>query len=107
MSMTRESVIEKVSVLHYKKSFARVRNSLLPISNPSPCLPCPSSPVAREPVSVAISSDPLKKKEAMMPKANVSQGKLKMDKRVRRRELPYVRHSRKLFIEGESFVVRR
>jgi hypothetical protein len=67
---------------------------LSPISKPSPC---PSSPGAREPTSVAISIDPLRKKGAMMPKANVSQGKTKMDKLVRRRELPYVRHSKKLY----------
>jgi hypothetical protein len=44
----------------------------------------PSIPVARESISVAIPFDFLKKKEAMMQKANVSYGKTKMDKIVRR-----------------------
>jgi hypothetical protein len=51
---------------------------------------CPSSPGAREPISVAVSIDLLRKKEAMAQKANVSQGN-QMDKMVKRRELPSVR----------------
>jgi hypothetical protein len=37
------------------------------------------------------------KKGAMMQKANVSHGKSNMDKTVRRRELPWVHHSRSLY----------
>ncbi|SAM06028.1 hypothetical protein [Absidia glauca] len=48
---------------------------------------CPSSPAAREAISVAIPSDQLRKKGAMMQKANVSHGKPKMDMMVRRRNV--------------------
>jgi hypothetical protein len=43
------------------------------------------------PKSVAIPFDLLRKKEAMMRKANVGHGKIQMDMVVRRRELPCVR----------------
>jgi hypothetical protein len=43
----------------------------------------------------------------MMQKVNVSHGKAKMDKMVRRKELPYVRRSRPLYRErvGRSAVL--
>jgi hypothetical protein len=41
----------------------------------------------------------MKKKGAMMQKVNVSHGKLKMDKMVRRRGLPCVRRSKSLHRE--------
>jgi hypothetical protein len=46
---------------------------------------------AREPISVAITFDHLRKKGTMMQKVNVSHGKPKMDKMVGRRELPCFR----------------
>jgi hypothetical protein len=63
-------------------------NRLRPISNLSSCA---SSPCVREPISIAIPFGLLRKKRAMMQKANVSHGKVKMDKVVRRRELPCIR----------------
>jgi hypothetical protein len=45
---------------------------------------------AREPISVVIPFDLSRKKEAVVQKANVSQGKAKMDKKVRRKELPCI-----------------
>jgi hypothetical protein len=60
-------------------------NSLRPIPN---LTTCPSSPAAREPISVVIFSDHPSKKGAMMQKANVSQGKTKMDKMVRGESYP-------------------
>jgi hypothetical protein len=70
------------------------------IVNPSPC---PSFPAAREPMSIAISFDRLRKKEAMMQKANVSHGSAMKAEILRRREFPCVQGSS---IEGESSVVR-
>jgi hypothetical protein len=64
------------------------RNSSVPIHNPSPCR---FSPAAREPISVAMSFYLLRKRGAIMQKANVDHGKTKMDKTVRGRELPWVR----------------
>jgi hypothetical protein len=57
---------------------------------------CPSSPGSREPILVAIPVNLPRKKEAMVQKAKVNHGKKKMDKTVRRRELPYVRRSSSL-----------
>jgi hypothetical protein len=58
---------------------------------------CPSSPVARESISVVIPLDhPRKKGAMMMEKVNVGHGKTKMDKAVRRRELLCVRRLRSL-----------
>jgi hypothetical protein len=62
-------------------------NTLRPIPSLSPC---PSSPANREPIFVAIPFDLLRKRRAMMQQANVSQGKTKMDKIVRRIGLPCV-----------------
>jgi hypothetical protein len=73
------------SVLHV------FRNPLHPIPN---ITTCPSSPGAREPISVVIRFDCLRKKEAMMQKANVSHGQTKVEKMVRRRELPSIRRLR-------------
>jgi hypothetical protein len=67
---------------------------------------CPSSPAAREPISVAILFNPLRKTWAKMQNANVSHGKAKMDKMGRRSGLPCVRHSR-CCIKSEPFEVRR
>jgi hypothetical protein len=55
---------------------------LRPISNLSTC---PSSPGAREPVSVGILSNLLRKRRVIMKDVNVSHGKPKMDKMVKRR----------------------
>jgi hypothetical protein len=49
------------------------------------------------PISVAIPFDHLRKKRAMMQKANVSHGKTMMDKMVRRRDLPCVGRFRPLY----------
>jgi hypothetical protein len=62
-------------------------SAMSPIPNPSPC---PSSPGAREPISVVIPFDLLRKNRALMQNANVNHGKANMDK-VRRRRLPCVR----------------
>jgi hypothetical protein len=64
------------------------RNPLRPIPN---LTTCPSSPDVREPISVVIPLDHLRKKGAMMQKANISHGKTKIDKMEGRRELPCVR----------------
>jgi hypothetical protein len=88
----RGSTMEKVSAP--KKDcvgFPKFHNPMVPI--PSLC-PCPSRPGARKPISVAIPSDRLRKR-----KVNVSHGKTKMDKMVRRRGLPCIRHSRSLHRE--------
>jgi hypothetical protein len=50
----------------------------------------PSSHGAREPVSVVLPFDNSRKKKGNGAKGNVSHGKAKMDKIVRRRELPFV-----------------
>jgi hypothetical protein len=63
----------------------------------SPIPNCPSCLDAREPISIAIPFDLLRKEGAMMQKANVSHGKIKMDKMVRGRDLPWVRRSRSLY----------
>jgi hypothetical protein len=74
------------------KIIARIFPFYLHPLRPSPNLTtCPSSPAAREPISVAISFDLLRLKEAMMQKANVSYSMTKMDKIMRRKELPCVR----------------
>jgi hypothetical protein len=70
------------------------RNPLIAIPKLSPC---PSSPGFREPISVAIPSDLLKKNGALMQNANVSHGKPKMNKGVSRRELPYNRRLMPLY----------
>jgi hypothetical protein len=62
----------------------------------------PSSPHARKPISVAIPLGLSRKKGAMMQETTVSHGKTKMDKVVRRGELPCVRCSRSLY--GERVV---
>jgi hypothetical protein len=85
--------LKKKKLQEFPKAF---RDRLRPILN---LTICPSSPAAREPISVAISVDQLRKKEAMMQKANVSHGKTKMDKTVGRRELPCVCRSRLLYKE--------
>jgi hypothetical protein len=54
-------------------------------------------PGDRGSISVVIAIDHLRKKGTMMQKAIVSHGKTKMDKPVRRRELPRVRRSRPLY----------
>jgi hypothetical protein len=59
--------------------------------------PCPSSPDAREPISFVNPFDHLRKKEAMVQKANVSHVKTKMGKLVRMRGLPCVRRSSPLY----------
>jgi hypothetical protein len=64
------------------------RNRLSPIPNPSPCV---SSPTVKESISIAIPFDLPRKKGAMKQKANFSHGKPKMDKKVRKKELPSVR----------------
>jgi hypothetical protein len=57
-------------------------NPLRPIPN----LPtCPSSFAVREPITVVIPFNQLRKKGAMMQKVNVSPGKIKMDKMARKR----------------------
>jgi hypothetical protein len=97
--MATEPTLEKW--VHLKKlRFPHVfRIPLHPIPNPSPC------PGTREPISVAIPFDLLRKKRAIRQKANDSNGKTKMDKRARRRELPCACRLI-LLIEGESFVVQ-
>jgi hypothetical protein len=67
---------------------------LSPVPNPSTC---PFVPGARKPVSVVILIDACMKKDIMMQPANVSHGKTKMVKMVRRRELPCVRRSLSLY----------
>jgi hypothetical protein len=47
---------------------------------------CQSSPDARKPTSVAIPLNLLRKRRIKVKDVNVGQGKLKMDKMVRRRE---------------------
>jgi hypothetical protein len=80
------------------KYIARVpevfRNQKSLIPNPSSCAFIPG---AREPISVAILLNLVVKKGAMMQKANVRHGQIKMDKMVRRRELPCIRRSRSLY----------
>jgi hypothetical protein len=90
-AMAIESTTESEGTL---KRIARVCNHdpLRPILN---LTICPSSTGAREPISVVIPFDLLRKKEAMMQKAIVSFGKA-MDKTVRRRRLPWVRRLRML-----------
>jgi hypothetical protein len=66
--------------------------------------PCPSSPDFREPISVAVPFD-LLRRGAMMQKVNVGHGRIKMDNMVRRRELPCVRRQDRC-MESESFVMQ-
>jgi hypothetical protein len=61
------------------------RNSLRPIPNISRC---PSSPAARKPIFVVIPFDHLRKKGALMQKANVSHGEKTVF--MARKELPSV-----------------
>ncbi|SAM08444.1 hypothetical protein [Absidia glauca] len=61
----------------------------------------PSSPGAREPLSVAASFDLPRKRRVLMQIANVSHGKI-MDKMVRRRELPCARRSKSLIRGAEA-----
>jgi hypothetical protein len=58
---------------------------------------CPPIPAAREPIFVVNLVDHPRKKGATMQKANVSLGKPKMNKMMRRRELPCVSHLRALY----------
>jgi hypothetical protein len=53
-----------------------------------------ASPGARESISVAIPFDHLRKRRAVVQKANVSHGKIMTDMMVRRRGLPSVRRLR-------------
>jgi hypothetical protein len=57
---------------------------------------CPSISATRELISVVIPFDRLRKKEAMMQKVNVSHGKPRMDKALRRKALPSIRRVRSL-----------
>ncbi|SAL98229.1 hypothetical protein [Absidia glauca] len=54
---------------------------------------------AREPISVANSVDLLRKRRVMLEDVIVSRGKTKIDKVVRRRELPCIRRLRVLYRE--------
>jgi hypothetical protein len=91
-AMATESTMEKWVP---RKGFPLVfRNPLRPIPNLTKCPLCPN---ARKPISIAISFDLLRKKVAIVQKVNVSHGKTKMDKTVRGRELPCVRHWRSLY----------
>jgi hypothetical protein len=76
------------------------RNPLRPIPYLTASL---YSPAARELISVAIPFDHLRKKRALMQKANVSHGKAKMDKMVRRSKLLCDGRSRSFY---KSQVVR-
>jgi hypothetical protein len=67
---------------------------------PSPNLTTrPSSPTGRETIPVANLLNLLGKKRVMVQKAKVSRTKAKMDKMVRRRELPCILRSRSLYRE--------
>jgi hypothetical protein len=91
-----QSTMEKVSA---PKLFLARMFSVIPWAQsvfPSAWAP---NPGVREPILVAILFNPQRKNRALMQKVNVSQGKTKMDKTVRRRELPCVHHSRSLYRE--------
>jgi hypothetical protein len=79
-AMATESTMEKVSA---PKNFPMLFNSLSAKSFEQS--PCPLFPGARELVSVAIPFDQLRKRGVRMKDVNVSHGKTKMDKMVRRR----------------------
>jgi hypothetical protein len=95
-AMATKFIMEKVSA--QKKELLRFPpwflSSLSPIPNLSTC---PPSLASREHISVVIPIDHLRKKEAIMQKANVGHGKSKMDEMVRRRQLPCIRCSRPLY----------
>jgi hypothetical protein len=83
--------------VHSKKigrGFYVFRNPLFPIPDQSSS---PSCPGARKPMSVATLLNLPRRKGATMQKANACPCKAKMDKIVRRRELPYVRLLRSLY----------
>jgi hypothetical protein len=67
-TMARESTMEKVS--------APFRHFLRPIPN---LITCPSCPAAREPISVAILFDLLRKKRVMMEDVNVCHGRKQVE----------------------------
>jgi hypothetical protein len=59
---------------------------------------CPSCPGGREPIFVAIPVDLLrKKKKQRCKRLSGSHGKQKMDRKLKRGELPCVRHSKSLY----------
>jgi hypothetical protein len=99
-AMAGQSTMEKVSA---PKKFPMF--FVIPwVQPPNPC-PCPSSPAAREPISVAISFYHSRKQKVMMQKAIVSHGKPKMDKWWGGECYPaFVVQGR--HIKSESFVVR-
>ncbi|SAM06726.1 hypothetical protein [Absidia glauca] len=68
-------VAKEMEDLLWKSERHVFRNTLRPIPT---LTTCPSSPAAREPISVAISFDLLRKGKVMVQKANVSHGKTKM-----------------------------
>jgi hypothetical protein len=76
------------------------RNLLRPVPNLITCSP---SPNAREPISVVITFYQLRKKGAVMQKANVSHDMTKMGKMVRRKKLPWVRRSKTMYTISRSW----
>jgi hypothetical protein len=88
--MSIKGTIERASAQKKKRGFPQIyRNILRPVPNRTTCS---SSPGARKSVSIAIPFDHLRKKVAVMQKANVSKDVTEVNSIERMAEVPGVHH---------------